>query len=479
MNINPSNPLSVLTGEQVSRIHETTLSVLAQTGVKVLHDTGLKVLSDAGAQTDFDKKIAKFPSGMVEKYIKTAPKEFTIYARDETRNMEFREGIIQYVSMQTTPFVYDPDTGERRSSRFEDTCNMSRLADFLPHHADGYCMVYPEDRPEHSAHAYMLKAQIENSRKVFRGRVNSDLVAKDCLKIAAMVAGGEDRLKKRPMTYTLVSCTSPLVMDTAQIEGLFEYARLGQPCIMAAAGMSGATSPVTVAGTLVEINAEILSHIVLAQILRPGMPVIYGTAASVMDMKNSCLRYGAVEQGMLSAAAAQMARFYNIPSRVVAGATDSKTLDMQAGVESTRNLMMVTMAGANYVSCAMGGMDLGMTTSYEKVILDHENIAGIRHMLNGIQVDEFTLSGQVIREVGPGGQFLTHDQTLKHFKQAHFIPEFADTRAFTNWREAKDDIRDKVRQTIKGIIHESRAPLIDNALQQELDDFIAHIDRRQ
>ena len=248
--------------------------------------------------------------------------------------------------------------------------------------------------------------------------------------------------------------------------------------ISAAIGM-GTTGPVTLVGTLVQHNAEVLAHIVLAQIINPGAPVMYGSATSGIDMRNASLRYGAVESGLMSSAIAQMARFYNVPCRVSAGTTDSKMLDMQAGFESATNLLMASLSGANYISNAAGAVDLALTASYEKLVIDHEIIAGIVRITKGITVTKEALAGELIRSIGPGGHYLTALHTVEHFRQDHFLPQLVDTEPYSVWEEAKNkDIKQRAREKVKEILQQHTPPPLDDKLYKELNDYVKSVEIR-
>ena len=471
--------LEYLTDKEIRDIHHATLSVLESVGVKVYHEKALQMLGDAGANVDLKSQIARIPAEVVEEWITKAPSSFTLYARDENNNLNFQDGITHYVAAHTTPFAYDLDTGARRSATYEDAQNFSKLSDYLEYIADGYCMVFPQDVPDRSVHAYILMAQIKNSDKVLKGRINGKVIAKDCIHMAEMIAGGENELKKKPNMMALMNCLSPLMLDKVQVEGLIEYAKKGLPFIIASEIMSGATGPVTLAGTLVQQNAEILSHIIIAQMINPGTPVIYGSASSIMDMKTSTLRYGAIEEGLIDVAVVQLARYYKIPSRISAGCTDSKMLDMQAGFESAKNLALASVSGANYISYAAGGLDSALSTSYEKVVIDHENIKNMVRAQKGIKINQETLAVNVIKDVGPGGQYLTHNQTLEKFKEEHLIPELVNTDNYQDWEKMdKKDIKDRAREKVKNILKTHTPPPLDQHLNKELNEFIKNIEKR-
>ena len=479
MNAIRGRNFQLLNQDQIQAIHFATLEILQTVGVKVLHEGALRLFADVGATVDFGKQWVKISPPLIEEWIKKAPSGFKLYARDESNHLELKEDVIHYTAAHTTPFVYDLDTGVRRPATYQDAQHLSKLSDSLELIADAYGMVYPRDVPDHAAHAYILMAQINNSNKVLKGRVNGGHVARDCIEMAEMVAGGEGEMGKKPNLYVLANCVSPLTLETSQIEGLIEYASRGLPVIIASEILAGGTGPITLAGTLVQQNAEVLSHIMLVQMVRPGAPVIYGSASSVMDMKNSNLRYGAVEQGMIDVAVTQLARYYGIPSRVSAGVTDSKMLDMQAGYESALNLLFASLAGPNIISYSAGGLDLAMSICYEKVVIDHEIIGSIVRTLRGITVDQECLAIEAIKSIGPGGQFLTHRHTFDNFRRELFIPELANTEKYTLWaKQDQKDIKERAKERVKHILEKHSPPVVDPHLLKELKRFVKTVEQR-
>ena len=477
---NNKNYLEFLSAEEVRRIHSESLSILEETGVKVLHDDALNWFADAGARVDFANRRVRIPGDMVETYMAKAPESFTVHASaDGAADLELKPGKVNFVTTHGIPFVYDLETGERRQSSCDDARAFSKLSDSLINLADAYCVFHPLDVQNHAIHAHIVHAQIENSGKPIKGRINGKQIAEDCLKMAEMVAGGKKALAEKPILHALVSSLSPLTMDNVQIEGMAEYIRAGQPVNLSAAIGAGSTGPVTLVGTMVLLTTEILAHGVLAQIIKPGAPIMYGSASSTIDMRNASLRYGAVESGMLSSAVAQMSRFYKIPCRVSAGATDSKMLDMQAGFESSMNLLMAALSGASYISNAAGAVDLALTASYEKLVIDHEIISSIVRVIRGISVNDETLSGDLIKSVGPGGQFLTAKHTFSNFKKEIFFPGLVDSGPYQAWEGAENkDIKDRAREMVKTILRKHEGPSRDEKLLKELEAYVKSVDDR-
>ena len=316
----------------------------------------------------------------------------------------------------------------------------------------------------------MMRAMAENSDKCIRGRVTGTQVALDSIRIARKIteAGGVN--PEGPNMIALTDTISPLRTDDEIVDGLIEFVKNGFPVILSAEMMAGATGPATLAGTLTLQNAEILSHIVLCQKINPGIPLIYGTTSSIMDMKTSMLRYGAIEMALINAATAQLSRYYSMPSRGAAGCTDSKELDMQAGYEVALNVLLSALAGVNYMTQSIGGMDMGLSVSYRKIMIDHEMLGSIIRCLQGVNVDEEALAYEVIKNVGPGGTFLTHMHTLNKFRQEHFIAELADTGSYSNWNEnGRVSLENKAKEEIRNILENHKPVPLPESVVAELD----------
>ena len=472
--------LNYLTDEDIQRIHMATLDVMENTGIVFQHQEALEILRESGARVDFEHQLVKFPPNIVEEAVRNAPSGFTWHARDPKNNLEIENANICFSPAATCPFVYDLETGERRKATFQDAVNLTRLADSLDLIGDGYCMVYPVDVPNHAAHVHMMLAMAENTSKCIRGRNNGSQIAKDCIYMMELVAGGEGVQREKPNLIAIENSVPPLQHDTVQIEGLMEYARRGLPIGPSSQIALGATGPVSLAGCLVQLNAEVLAGITLAQLVNPGTPVLYGTVASVMDMKTTSFRYGAAELGILNVAVAQLARHYRIPSRGSAGSSDSKTCDMQTGMEGVLNLIQAALAGINYIIYSAGGLDLGMSISYEKVLIDYEAIQAIARILQGIEVNEDSLATEVIAEVGPGGHYLSHKHTLGYLRREHHIvSELIDTSNYGVWsKKGSKEIRERAREKVKKILQEYEPEPLDEVLQRELRDFVKHVENR-
>jgi len=473
-------PFEFLSSESIQKIHEASLDILENMGMKVFSDNALEILGDNGLRIDRKEKVVRFPPDVVDHWIKKAPSQFVWHARNPGKNITLGGEQIVFSATSTVLYVYDMDTGKRRRATFNDAQNLVKIIDALDYIDESYCMVHPGDVHDHVAHVYIVLANALYSSKPIRGRLNGTTIAKDCIKMAEILAGGGKELESKPNIISLADSLSPLQMDKSQCEGIIEYARRGLPVIIVGMPFAGATGPITLAGLLTLINAENLSHIVLAQMVRPGAPILYGTAACPLDMRTANSRFGAIEAGMLNSGVAQLARFYNVPSRGSAGCTVSKLHDMQAGYETALNLFLTTISGTNYISYAAGGLDSALSVSYEKLIIDNEIIGSICRAIKGIEVTPETIALDVIKEAGWGGNFLTESHTLRHLRKEIFHTEIADNHTYEAWKNhGKKDTRERAKEKVNEIISKHEPEALDENIERYLREYVTQVEKRE
>jgi trimethylamine--corrinoid protein Co-methyltransferase len=264
-----------------------------------------------------------------------------------------------------------------------------------------------------------------------------------------------------------------------QTEGLIEYAKMGLPVDIASEPQCGATSPVTLAGTIAQQTAEILGMNVIAQLVNPGTPVLMGTVAAAMDLRNGMIALGGVEAAMINVAHAQMARFYEIPSRGTGSNTESKLLDMQAGYEKMITLLLPALAGINMIFYP-GTMDHALTVSLEGLLIDHEICGMIDRVMKGVSVTEGKLALDIIDRVGPGGHFLNQKHTMKYLKEEHFLPKLTDRDSHELWIEkGKRAIHERARDEVKRILAEHKPLGLDSAVEKELWGIVKEVEKRE
>jgi len=471
--------LKILSDKDIEKIHHSALNILWGTGVEVREDQAFEILKKAGCPTN--GKTVRIPDHLIKEAIQSAPKTFTLYGRDPSFEVRLEDRLVYYEPMIGRLNILDLETGLRRRTTLDDVAKLIQVADALEHYTllhSGAIMPHIEGVPDEVAHVCGYFTSVKNSSKVIKGVVRGKEKSKDCIRMAAVIAGGEEALKKRPNIFTTCNVISPLEYMVEQTEGLIEYAKVGLPVDIASEPQCGATSPVTMAGTLAQQTAEILGMVVISQLVNPGTPVLMGTVAAAMDLRNGMIALGGVEAALLNVAHAQMAQFYGIPSRGTGSNTESKILDMQAGYEKAITLSLPALAGINMIFYP-GTMDHAMTVSLESLVIDHEICGMIGRILQGISVTEETIGLDLIGKVGPGGHFLNQKHTLRHLREEHFLPKLSDRDSYEIWTEkGKGGIRERAKEQVRKILAEHIPLPIDSAVEKELLSIIKEVEKR-
>ena len=470
--------LEVLTDEQIRQIHWSSLEILEQTGVRMPHERLLALLSDHGAFVDRATQVVKFPASLVENALKGAPSCFTWHGRNPKYDMRLGGDDVYYVGASTLVTVYDLD-GTRRPATFEDVKRISRLKDGLAHINDAYGAVHPQDVPEPAAHCYQMIGQLTSSEKPYRARMFGRQVAEDCLRMAQIVAGGEAAFRQRPNLMAMINTVSPLTNTPEQMEALIVYAEANAPLFFSPQIQAGATGPVTLAGLLIQMNAEILACLTAAQLVNPGCRVGYATTSGIMDMRQGLMPYATPESALINIATAQMARFYGIPSRGTGGFSEANTLDMQAGFETALTTIAAALAGIHFIIGAAGSIQNALGASYAKFVVDNEIIGYVKRIVSGIDFSPEAMALDTIQRVGPAGQFLTEDHTVKHFKQALFHPLLSNRKSFTQWEaEGATTIEQRATEEAQRILREHHPEPLPADVEKELWDVVHSAERR-
>ncbi|RLI43749.1 hypothetical protein DRO69_08950 [Candidatus Bathyarchaeota archaeon] len=470
----------VLSRDDIYRIHTATMEILEHVGIKILERKALQVLNEAGAAVNFKENIARIPEYLVKEAIKRAPSRFSIFGRSQKYRLILGEKRTYFSMQGTGVHVLDLETGKRRESTLNDLKNFYRLADALEniHHAS--VTVKPRDIPDAVSHAYELFEAFKNTIKTVDGYTYGRTVAMDTIRLASIVAGGEEELMKKPMLLGFHNPVSPLQHSKDLTEGLMIYAKYKQPVLIAPEAQAGATAPITLAGLLTQQNAEVLSGITIAQLTNPGTPILYGTVSAPLDMKTGNIALGAIEVGLINAATAQLARYYGLPSRGTGGATDSKIPDIQAGFEKATSLLMAASAGINFIYDAAGALESTLTASFEQAVIDNEICGMVARAIRGIDVNDETLAIEIIENVGPGGQYLSQKHTLKHIKGEYYLPKIIKREKREEWEEAgSKDLWKIAREEVKKILKEHQPEPLDKDVEKELEKIVKEIEKRE
>ena len=460
-----SPAFSVLSQDQVHEIHRASLEVLEKTGYRILSEEAVKLLKGAGARVEGD--IVKTPQHVIEECLRLAPKGFVLYDRDGNRALEV-EGRKSYFGTSTaSPNTRDALTAEVHPTRVEDIARGALIADALPNIDWVMPMGSSQDVPSLSAELHEFEAVVTHTRKPIVFIAYSLRGHQLVYEMAAQVAGGMDRLRERPFLVAYPEPITPLVYPKEVAEKLLYTAGLNMPVIAAPAGQAGATNPVTMAGTLVLINAETLMGLVLSQLKNPGTPFVLGGNPSIMDMATGNVSMGAPEFSLMTAAYGDIARSYGFPSWGTAGCSDAKTPDQQAGIESAFGCLAQALGGINLIH-DVGYLDTGMVCSAEMLVMGDEVIGMVKRFIQGIEVNGETLARELIEKVGPGGNFLQEEHTVRYFRQEHWSPSLMARQTYDAWEnEGGKTMGDRVQEKVRHILETHKiSPLPDSVLDE-------------
>ena len=466
-----TNRFEVLSPEEVKRIHAASMEVLETVGVKCDYTVARRIFAQAGAQVDEAAQSVRLPEALVMQAIARAPRSFRLYGADGKFSVEVGAGEPVFAALGTPTSSLDLETGEHRPSSLEDLARHLKLIDSCEHIHASQMDVWANDVPMTTIHTEAIATWARSSRKSFGMGCYAYRPTLDMMEMMAIACGGVDDLKARPRFFGICSTVSPLQMSQIQLEGMLICAEYGQPVTMSPEGIAGTTAPVTLAGLLVQENANILAHLTLSQLFRPGAPVLYGTVSTIANLRNGTVALGAVETGLITAGSVQLAKFYGLPCRSVGSVTEAKTEDYQAGFERFATLLPAVLGGVDYITCA-GTLDSSMLESDALLVLDDEVCGAALRVGRGIQVDEATLALDVIRKVGFSGNYITEKHTQQNYRREHFLPQLMVREPYESWtkggsRSALDNARAKARQ----LLADHQPPALDPAVAQALEAY--------
>ena len=464
-----------MTKPQVEQIHEASMRILSKVGIDFRYAPALKVLKKGGARVYGERVF--FPVPLVEEHIRKAPSEFTLFARASDFDVVIGGNQMVFVPGYGANFITDLDNGRREGS-LKDFENLVKLTHASPNQDICSGMVIePNNIPHEIRHAQMLYTAIKYSAKPFMGSTMGVKGARDSVQMASILFGSGDQLTKKPRMISILCSLTPLMYDERMLGAMIEYARAGQPQLISSLAIAGATSPVTLAGTLALQNAEVLAGIVLTQMIREGTPVIFGGASTSADMHSGTLSVGSPEMALNTAATAQMARFYGLPARSGGAVCDAKYPDAQAVYESMMSLLMAQASGINFVLHSAGILESYSCMSYEKFIIDDEMCGILKRIMRRYEVNDDTLGLDVFEEADPGGSFLKKDRTFENFSGEYYQPRLSDRDDFESW-QSKGSIQsiEIANRQFKEILNNYEVPQLPPDVDKDLLKFIANLE---
>jgi trimethylamine--corrinoid protein Co-methyltransferase len=415
----------------------------------------------------------RFPRGLARSLVATAPRDFVQAARNPARSVHIGGDSLVFAPVYGSPFVHDLDRG-RRYGTIEDFRNFVKLAYASPfmHHSGG-TVCEPVDLPVNKRHLDMVYAHMRWSDKPFMGSVTHPDRARDTVEMCRILFGA-DFLESNTVCTSLINANSPMVWDGVMLGAAEAYAAANQATVITPFILSGAMSPVTVAGTLTQALAEILAGVAFTQLVRPGAPVIFGTFVSTLSMQSGAPTFGTPEAALAIYGAGQLARRLGLPFRTGGSLCASKLPDAQAAYESAQTLLPTLFAGTNFVLHAAGWMEGGLASSYEKFVMDLDQLGMMHVLARGIDMSANAQAMDAFRQVEPGGHFLGCAHTQANFETAFFRSQIADNNSFEQWdAEGRLDAPQRANLQWKRMLETYEPPPIDAGIDAALQDFIA------
>ena len=466
-----------LTEESIKRVHETVMRVIEEVGFEVNSQTALDLFERAGARVERKSCRVRLPQEKALELISMSPSEIRLCGRDNKHDILMGGQRVYAGTGGTALYIYHPDTGEKRSATLEDLKRIAKLVDYLDNIHLFMLPTYPNELSLEQVDVNRFFAGLDNTTKHVMGGVYTIDGVKQVIRMAEIVAGSAEALRQRPLISMIACSISPMKMDGQYGDLVVAIARSGIPLVCPAEPLCGATSPITLAGNLVIQTVDSLMGIMLTQIANPGTPAIFGSVASSTDLKDMKYLAGSVEMGLINAAGAQMAQFYQLPFYATGGMTDSKVLDAQSGYESAVTSLLCALAGANFIHDAAGLMEFAMTACYEKFVIDNEILGMVMRAVEGIKVNKETLAFDLIAQVGPGGNFLTAKHTRRHMRSEHYQPSLSDRNSREEWEaHGHKTTWEKAAQTVRRITAKHTNNLPATIRQQVLTEITDIID---
>jgi len=466
-----------LTEESISKIHQTVMRVIEDVGFEVHSETALRLFEQAGAWVDREKRRVRLPQARALELIGMAPPEVKLCGQEEKHDILLGGNRVYAGTGGTALYIYEPDTKQKRLATLEDLERIAKLVDRLDNIHLFMLPTYPNELPIEQIDVNRFFAGLDNTTKHVMGGVYTLDGVKQVIRMAEMAAGSAEELRQRSLISMIACSISPLKMDAQYGDLVVEIAQSGIPLVCPAEPLCGATSPVTLAGNLVIQTADSLMGVMLTQIVRPGTPVIFGSVATSTDLRDLKYLAGSVEMGLLNAAGAQMAQFYQLPFYATGGMTDSKLLDAQSGYESAITILLCALAGANFIHDAAGLMEFALTACYEKFVIDNEILGMVMRAVDGIKVNDDTLAFDLIKEVGPGGNFVAAKHTRRFMRSEHYQPFLSDRNSREEW-EARGEkaIWQKAGEIAQRLIAEHSYRLPPAVRKQILSEITGIVD---
>src|SRR4051794_6793847 len=460
----------ILSEDAMAKLDAGWRRLVTEIGVEFDSDRALALFREAGQKVE-DQKVFLDPEWVLEQVAK-APREFDVQARNPEHSIHIGGDSMAFSAVYGPPFVREGDV--RRDATMNDFERFAKLAQVFPMlDSAGGVICEPNDTPLDSRHLDMTYALQTLTDKVYMGNVVSGVNAADTIRMGEILFGGREAIEKTPVSISLVNCNSPLRWDERMLEALFEYTEAAQPCVLTPFILMGAMSPVTIPAALVQQIAEALSGIALAQLIRPGCPVVFGSFLSNIDMQSGSPTFGTPESGIGLLCTGQIARHFGLPFRSGGGLTSSQVADAQAGYEALMTMLPTFLAGANWVMHSAGWLEGGLVAGFEKFIVDVEIVQMLQVEFTPLEIDEGSLTFDAHVEVGHGGHFLGAMHTMERFRTCFSRPRLSSSENYERWmRNGGRDAAARAAKIYRQRTGEYEPPPLDEAVRAELEEYV-------
>jgi trimethylamine---corrinoid protein Co-methyltransferase len=470
--------LRFLTGEGIASLHAAVLEVLEEVGVRMTHRPALEVMESCGCRVDHPRGVVRIPEHVVRRCLSTAPSRFTLHARDPRWDVRVDQASVYTIGGSSALYVLGLD-GVRRPATLRDLADLTRLQDSLENLHVMHGIVNPQDIPQEGFDRILFSTVMQNTSRNYYSQALGGQGVRDQVEMASLVAGGSEAFREKPFFTIVVCLVSPLVHPRIRTEELMECARLGVPVYVEGDCLAGATTPVTIAGTLVEQSANILAGICLAQMVRPGLPCIYSLASGILDMSTGSYSGGAPETQLIHAASAQLAHSFGLPCQAGTG-IESCLPDAQMGYERGLQVLTCALAGADFVHLSVGMLEQMLTTAYEACLIDDEILGAAFRIVRGFEVNPETIALDLIKRVGIGGEYLGEEHTARHLREVTWFPGLTNRQRWEIWAaEGGKDMRQRGIDKARRVLEEHHPEHLEPKLAAELERMARSLQDRE
>jgi len=470
MFVNRMPRYEILSQDAVATLDRGWRRIVSEIGVEFVLPEAVDVFAKAGQKTE-GQNVLLDPDFVMEQVAK-APREFDVQARNREHNIHLGGDHMVFASVYGPPFVREGDV--RREATIEDFRRFAMLSQHFPQlDSAGGTICEPNDTPLDSRHLDMVYALQTLTDMPYMGSVTSGPNAVDTLRMSEILFGGREAIEETPVCISLINVNSPLRYDDRMLAAMMEYVRAGQPVVITPFLLMGAMSPVSIPASLAQQLAEAFAGIALAQLVRPGTPVLFGSFLSNTDMQSGSPSFGTPESALGLLCTGQLARHYGLPFRSGGALTASQTVDAQASYEAMMTMLPTFLAGVNWVMHSAGWLESGLVSCYEKFIVDIEILRMLKEEFTPLEIDEDSLAFGAHEEVGPGGHFLGAVHTLERFRDCFYRPLLSSTENYERWeRNGGNDATARAGELWRSALDEYQQPPLDDAIRDELQEYV-------